>query len=60
MAGWFQVKSLSPERIEAAAWGEPRDAARHPARVIVKAVTYHQLRVAETPEGWVAEVYLDI
>lgn len=26
----------------------------------VKAVTYHKVSVTERPEGWVAEVYLDI
>jgi protein archease len=26
----------------------------------VKAITYHQLRVEETPKGWVAEVYVDV
>ncbi len=26
----------------------------------VKAVTYHQLRVEQTDQGWVAEVYLDV
>ena len=56
----FAIRELTEERVAAAGFGEPRDAARHPARVIVKAVTYHQLRVENTPSGWVAEVYLDI
>ncbi len=30
------------------------------AGTAVKAVTYHQLKVRETDEGWVAEVYLDV
>lgn len=46
--------------VRAVASGEPRDAARHPPRVIVKGVTYHQLRLEKTPEGWLAEVFLDI
>ena len=54
------IRELTPERVLAAAFGEPRDPARHPARVLVKAVTYHQLRVSETPAGCLAEVYLDI
>ena len=28
--------------------------------VQVKAITYHQLRVEPTPDGWVAEAYLDV
>jgi SHS2 domain-containing protein len=40
--------------------GEPRDAARHRARLIVKAVTYHQLKIERRGGVWAAEVYLDI
>jgi len=56
----FHVSEITPERITGTGFGEPRDPARHPARLIVKAVTYHQLRIAETTEGWEADVYLDI
>jgi SHS2 domain-containing protein len=56
----FRVKAIDPASIAADAFGEPRDPRRHPARLVVKAVTYHQLKVEETPRGWVAEVYLDI
>jgi SHS2 domain-containing protein len=40
--------------------GETTDAARSPIKVLVKAVTYHQLRVVETDAGWEATVILDI
>lgn len=56
----FQVAEIGPRSISATGLGEPRDPQRHPARLVVKAVTWHQLKVAETPQGWVAEVYLDI
>jgi SHS2 domain-containing protein len=56
----FRVRQLTPGRVSGCGFGEPRDPARHPARLIVKAVTYHQLRLAETPQGWEAEIYLDI
>ena len=42
------------------AWGEPLDLARHVPLHEVKAVTYHGLRVERTPEGWLAEVIVDI
>ena len=58
--GGFRVTSFQDGCIEAVAQGEPRDPARHPARLIVKAVTYHQLRIEEREGKWVAEVYLDI
>lgn len=40
--------------------GEPRDDARHPPRMVVKAATFHQLRIREQNGRWEAEVYLDI
>lgn len=58
--GEFQINSIDPSSISAIGFGEPRDPERHPARLVVKAVTWHQLKVDETPEGWVAEVFLDI
>lgn len=56
----FKVEELTAERVSGRAFGEPRDAARHAGRLIVKGVTYHQLKVEETPAGCVCEVYLDI
>jgi SHS2 domain-containing protein len=41
-------------------WGEPRHPEKHPPRLVVKAATYHQIRVAQEQDRWVAEVYLDI
>lgn len=31
-----------------------------PPRGAIKAVTYHRLRLTETPEGWLAEYYVDV
>lgn len=56
----FRVSEIGPTSISALAFGEPRDPERHPARLVVKAVTWHQLKVEERDEGWVAEVYLDV
>jgi SHS2 domain-containing protein len=56
----FRVDTITPTAVSAVGKGEPRDPARHRAKLIVKAVTYHQLRVIQTPDGWCAEVYLDI
>src|SRR5271157_1291144 len=56
----FRVTQLRETAIEAVGVGEPRDAARHGARLIVKAVTYHQLKIERRGGLWVAEVYLDI
>jgi len=56
----FDVVWLDPARIECIAGGEPRDSRRHAPKRIVKAVTYHQLNVTETADGWVAEVFVDV
>jgi SHS2 domain-containing protein len=56
----FRVTHLEPESMRAAGWGEPYDADRHRSKLIVKAVTWHQLRIARHDGGWLAEVYLDI
>src|SRR4029077_6947328 len=42
------------------AWVEPPDPARHALDHEVKAITYHGLRVEQTPDGWLAEVIVDI
>ena len=55
----FRVE-LGANRIDAVAIGEPRDPERHRARLIVKAVTYHQLKIEQRDGLWIAEVYLDI
>jgi SHS2 domain-containing protein len=40
--------------------GEVQDEERHPTKVLIKAVTYHALEVAETADGWRARVIFDI
>lgn len=40
--------------------GEPFDPARHWFRGEIKAVTYHELTVADSAEGWRARVIFDV
>jgi SHS2 domain-containing protein len=56
----FRVSRLEDTLIEAVGIGEARDPDRHRARLIVKAVTYHQLKIEQRDCQWVADVYLDI
>ncbi len=46
--------------VQAICYGEAFDIERHPTRVLVKAVTYHQLRIFESDAGWTAEVFVDV
>lgn len=56
----FRVTAMDGLRVVAVGLGEPWDGSRHHARLIVKAVTWHQLKVAPASAGWMAEVYLDV
>lgn len=55
----FEVR-IRDDGLTATAWGEAFDPARHVLSHEVKAITYHELQVARTPGGWVAEVIVDI
>jgi SHS2 domain-containing protein len=62
--GWvfsdFAVRSITDRSLAATARGEKFDPRRHQFKMLVKAITYHQLRLERTPEGWRAQVYVDI
>ena len=54
-------KSDSAYQLEAVAEGETLDPQRHLQRADVKAVTLHQFRLGEKPDGsWEAFVILDV
>lgn len=55
----FKV-TLSADGITATGFGETLDPNRHGLGNEVKAITYHRLRVEQTPDGWEGEVILDI
>jgi SHS2 domain-containing protein len=46
--------------LKAEARGEPLDPKRHALSHEVKAITYHQLQVEQTADGWRAELIVDI
>jgi SHS2 domain-containing protein len=56
----FKVRELTESRVAGEARGERRDPARHEPRLVVKGITYHQLKIEEIEQGWQCEVYLDI
>jgi SHS2 domain-containing protein len=58
--GSFTVSFPAPGRVACIAQGERWETSRHPVRVSVKAVTYHQLRVFQSAEHWTAEVFVDV
>jgi SHS2 domain-containing protein len=56
----FKILALTDSRVSGEARGEKRDSARHEPRLVVKGVTYHQLKIQPDAQGWSCEVYLDI
>jgi SHS2 domain-containing protein len=62
--GWlfsdFRVGLVGDNELVAEARGEKLDPVRHQMKLLVKAITYHQLVLEQTPEGWRAQVYVDI
>jgi SHS2 domain-containing protein len=55
----FEVK-IRDSGLGATVWGEPFDPDRHALGHEVKAITYHELKVVSTADGWLAEVIVDI
>ena len=62
--GWlfrdFEIQNLRDDSLAAIARGEKFQRSRHQVKLQVKAITYHQLALERTPEGWRAQVYVDI
>ena len=56
----FRVDEISPSRLKARLLGEPREPKRHPWLLIIKAVTYYELKVEERDGRWESQVFLDI
>jgi SHS2 domain-containing protein len=60
LASDVEIKSLNDSGLEATLKGEKAEAGHHQFRVDVKAVTYHQLKIAREKDVWTARVFLDI
>jgi SHS2 domain-containing protein len=60
----FKITSLQDTgeefKLKATVWGEKFDAARHPQKVAVKAVTYHRMEFIKEHESVTVEFILDI
>ena len=60
----FHVEKIDPQNgnlcLAAKAQGGLFERGRHPAKVEIKAVTYHRMEISATPEGYVARYILDL
>jgi SHS2 domain-containing protein len=55
-----KVLELTEDRVRAEVTGEEFDPERHERRLLLKAATYHDLKVEKKDGEWVAEVIFDI
>ena len=55
-----EVGEISERRVRGVAYGEKFDRTRHHAGTYIKAVTFHQLEVRQSEQGWRARVFLDV
>jgi len=60
LPGEFSIEQLDENRLVARVLGEIFDPARHYVDREIKAVTYHQVRVEQNEDGWVAQVFVDL
>jgi tRNA nucleotidyltransferase (CCA-adding enzyme) len=59
--GKFEVAIDDSRRLQATAWGEPVDRARHQPAVEIKGATYTTAQVAQDPDGrWRAQCVVDV
>jgi len=56
----YEVGKLSDQRLEANLQGDILDLTRHSVKGLVKAATYHSLKVSEDGGKWQVQVVLDV
>ncbi len=56
----IDITKLKDNRINAVLSGDGFDPERHEKRLLIKAATYHRLKLEKTEDGWRTEVIFDI
>lgn len=56
----IEIKELTERGLKASLSGEDFDETRHEKRLLVKAATYHQLKIERDGEDWKVEIIFDI
>jgi len=60
----FEVSAIEETsegfRLRAKAWGEAYDSGKHPSKVGIKSVTYHQMEILKEPKSVTVRFILDI
>jgi SHS2 domain-containing protein len=55
-----QILALSEKELSANVELDPFDPDRHEIKIEIKAVTYHQIQVSSSPQGWEAKIIFDV
>jgi len=53
-------KTLGGWKLKAKAWGEPYDPEKHPSKVGIKSITYHQMEIVKKPKSVTLRFILDV
>lgn len=56
----IEIINFSDNRIEARLSGEEFDSARHEGKLLIKAATYHRLKIEKKDHVWESEIIFDI
>jgi SHS2 domain-containing protein len=56
----FEITEIDYNNLKATAFGEKIDPKRHEIETEIKAVTFHQLKIELTPDGWQGRIIFDI
>jgi len=56
----FVIDKMDDKSLHATCFGEKVDPARHEIKSEIKNVTYHQLKIEKTDDGWQARVIFDV
>jgi len=56
----FNIEELTDERLKARAFGRPIGENRNRLKTEIKAVTYNDLKIRQTDEGFVVEIVFDV
>ena len=56
----YAIAEINPRHLVGEVRGEPFEPGRHRIKTEIKAVTYHQVLIRESGEGWVGRVVFDV
>jgi SHS2 domain-containing protein len=58
--GKFEILEMGKDQVKAVGWGEEYDQERHPIKSLIKAVTFHQLKIEERDGVWESQIIFDL